>query len=164
MNRKLLAASLLTAASVLALVFVPDREPLVYSMSVSEFLSRGLWDRKVRIQGTLVHGSLCKVEPQCGYRFTIQDTFPWRPDGGASLPSAQQLRVRYDECLIPDTFREVPGLDLKLTVEGERCRTCHAFTATSIVTRSSGRYEIREKAAQPPGPPMRTCERPFPSL
>ncbi|HWA71934.1 MAG TPA: cytochrome c maturation protein CcmE [Polyangiaceae bacterium] len=164
MSRKLLAASLLTAASILALVFGTGREQLVYSISVSDFLKRGLWDREVRVNGTLVHGSLCKMEPQCGYRFTLQDRLSWNPDGSPHAPSAQQLRVRYDECVIPDTFRDVPGMDMEVTVEGERCRTCHEFQATRIMARCPAKYQMKGQALHMSAGPIPTCKRPFPSL
>jgi cytochrome c-type biogenesis protein CcmE len=80
---------------------------------------------------------LCKVDADCDYRFRIADSL--------ASHSLEQLSIRYDGCALPDTFRDfrdVPGIDLELTVEGERCRTCHDFKASAILAKCPGKYEI----------------------
>ena len=128
MGKKLLVASLLAAAAVLALAF-SSREPAIYSVSVAQFLNAGMADETVRLHGMLVHGTLCKSTAECGYRFRLQD-------------SGQQLSVAYDECSIPDNIRDVPGLDIEITAEGERCQGCHELEATQIMAKCPGKYEL----------------------
>jgi cytochrome c-type biogenesis protein CcmE len=129
MGRKLLVASLLATAVVLAIVFGLSGPKVIYSLSVSQFLARGMADQTVRIRGQLVHGTLCKLTADCGYRFRLQD-------------AAQQLSVVYDECIVPDTLRDVPGLDVEITAEGERCQGCHDFKATQIMAKCPSKYEM----------------------
>lgn len=130
MGRKLLVASLLAATVVLVVVFGSSRPSAIYSLSVRQFLERGLADEMVRVRGTLVHGTLCKSTADCGYRFSLQD-------------AAQQLSVVYDGCVIPDTFRDLPGMDVEIAVEGERCQGCHDFKATQVLAKCTGKYEMR---------------------
>ena len=139
MGKKLLVASLLAAALVLALVFGLSEKP-IYSVGVSEFLKRGMADQTVRVRGRLVHGTLCKVTAECGYRFTLDDA------------TAQQLSVADEECIVPDTFREMPGLDVYVTVEGERCQGCHDFKATRVYVKGSGKYEYNSPWSGPAAP------------
>ncbi len=139
MGRKLLVASLLTATVGLVLVFGLSKPSAVYSYGVAQFLERGPVDEKVRVRGTLVHGTFCKVTADCRYRFSLQD-------------AAQELSVVYDECLIPDTFRDVPGMDIDITVEGERCQGCHDFKATQILAKCPGKYEMKGYRWPTPAP------------
>jgi cytochrome c-type biogenesis protein CcmE len=139
MGRKLLVASLLAAAVVLAMVFGLSKPQLIYSVSVAEFLKRGMADEAIRVRGMLVHGTLCKSTAECGYRFRLQD-------------SAQQLSVAYDECVVPDTFRDVPGVDIEVTAEGERCQGCHDFKATRIMAKCPGKYEMNGPLSRPAAP------------
>ncbi len=155
MARKLLVASLVGAAAILALVFGLNKPTVIYSVGVSYFLTHDMSDQRVRLKGKLVHGSLCKVEADCGYRFSIQE---WRLP---PPPPAEQLSVSYDACVIPDTFREMPGMDVEVRVEGERCQTCHDFAATNISTMCPGKYEMRQ-TPQPAQLPIPRCKGPAP--
>lgn len=118
---------------------VPGTSSAVYSFGVTQFLARRDFDNPVRVQGTLVPGSLCKVEADCGYRFSLVDT-----EQGKSRPPApgDMLSVAYDGCLLPDTLRDVPGLRVEVSVTGERCRTCHQLEASSLIAKVRGRYEM----------------------
>jgi cytochrome c-type biogenesis protein CcmE len=137
-GKKLLVASLLGFAVVLALAFSSSK-PKVYSVPVAEFLKSGPADETVRVRGMLVHGTLCKITAECGYRFRLQD-------------SGQQLSVAYDECIIPDTFRDVPGMDIEITAEGERCQGCHELEATQIVVKCPAKYEMNGFPSRPAAP------------
>lgn len=139
MGRKLLVASLLAATVVLVLVLGFSKPRAIYSFGVAQFLERGLVDENVRVRGTLVHGTLCKVTADCGYRFSMQD-------------AAKELSVVYDGCLIPDTFRDMPGMDIDITVEGERCQGCHDFKATQIMAKCPGKYEMNRHERPTPAP------------
>jgi cytochrome c-type biogenesis protein CcmE len=139
MGRKLLFASLLAATVVLVFVFGFSKPSAIYSFGVAQFLERGLADETVRVRGTLVHGTLCKVAADCGYRFSLRD-------------AAQELSVAYDGCMIPDTFRDLPGLDIDIVVEGERCQGCHDFKATQIMAKCPSKYEMKGYAWPTPAP------------
>ena len=64
----LLPITLLATGAILALVFTVSNKPAVYSVGVSQYLHRGMWDQTVRVRGTLVHGTLCRLDADCGYR------------------------------------------------------------------------------------------------
>jgi cytochrome c-type biogenesis protein CcmE len=158
MSRKLLIGTLLAGAGALALVFTLGPPTRIYSMGVSEFVARRISDQPVRVVGTLVHGTLCKVDASCGYRFHLQGRPRWNAD--VAEPGLRtELSVRYDGCLVPDTFREVPGLDLEVVVEGEQCQGCHDFAASQIMTRSGGKYEMNPDGGPRvyPTSPMPRC-------
>jgi cytochrome c-type biogenesis protein CcmE len=154
MSRKLLAASLVAGAAILVVVFQSESEP-VYSYRVGEFLARDLRAREVRVKGMLVRGSLCKVEPDCGYRFAIADSL-YSEEGSPVSPPA--LAVSYDGCTIPDTFRDVPGYDIQIAAQGERCKTCHDFKATQLIAKCPGKYEMYTDGGYPPAPPIPLCD------
>jgi cytochrome c-type biogenesis protein CcmE len=139
MRMKLLIACLGAVGAVWVIVFGMGKPAAIYSLNVSQFLKRGIVDETVRVQGTLVHGTLCKVTADCGYRFRLQD-------------AAQDLSVAYDECIVPDTLRDVPGWDVSISVEGERCQSCHDFKATRVFAGHRGKYEIQGPLSQPAAP------------
>jgi cytochrome c-type biogenesis protein CcmE len=85
------------AAAIAGLVLTGMQSKAIYSKPVDELLSQKakFAGRPVRAEGVLVHGSLVKRDQPCEYRFTIEKN-------GAMLP------VRFAQCVVPDTFREVP--------------------------------------------------------
>src|ERR1700723_1799501 len=87
--------------------------------------------RPIRAEGNLVHGSLEKREQPCEYRFTITKN-------GASLP------VRFAQCVVPATFRDVPGLALGSTVEGE-LQPDNGFEATSVLAKCPSKYDMQQR-------------------
>lgn|GEM_PF-6674824 len=66
----------------------------------------------------------------------------------------QQLSVASDEGVIPDTFLDVPGLDIDITVEGERCQSCHDFKATRIMAKCPPKYEMKGYWPRPAPTPL----------
>ena len=56
------------------------------------------------------------------------------------------MPVRYAQCVVPDTFRDVPGMDVGVTVEGELL-TDNSFEATSVLAKCPSKYEMKQKAA-----------------
>jgi cytochrome c-type biogenesis protein CcmE len=72
-----------------------------------------------------------KREQPCEYRFTIAKN-------GVSLP------VRFAQCIVPDTFRDVPGLDVGVTVEGE-LRPDNGFEATSVLAKCPSKYDMQQR-------------------
>jgi hypothetical protein len=166
MSRRLLIGTLTAGAGILALVFGLDRPKVIYSVSVSEFLSRNLWDRPLHVQGVLVHGTLCRVDSECGYRFRLANQPSFGENHVGHSGSSEELSVSYDGCAIPDTFRDVAGMDLQISVEGERCRGCHDFKATQVIARGgSGKYELSKHDPTRSGPsqPLPRCAARMPS-
>ena len=96
------------AGAIATLVLTGMQSNAIYSKPVDQLLAERVkfLGRPVRAEGTLVHGSLEKRDQPCEYRFTIAKN-------GAELP------VRFAQCVVPDTFRDVPGMDVGVTVEGE---------------------------------------------
>src|SRR5690349_16012189 len=133
MRRKFLVPLLAVAAgAAVALLQVRDRP--VYAFRVSKFLEREVRDREVKVFGVLVPGSLCRISSDCGYRFMLGDHLPL-PAASAPSRAFQTMPVAFDGCVIPDTFRDVPGGDVIVGVQGDRCATCHDFKATQIMAR-----------------------------
>jgi cytochrome c-type biogenesis protein CcmE len=145
MRDKLLMGTLLVGAGTFVFVLWGLVGPkAIYSRStysVSKFLANPVHDTTVRVRGTLVHGTLCKVDQPCEYRFRIAEYH--LPSVGEPPPrqTVPKLSVSYSECLAPDTFREIPGVDVDITVEGELCATCHTFQASQIMT-NAGKYKM----------------------
>ena len=145
MSRKLLVGTVLVAAGVLAAVFGLSSPKSVYARSVSEFAAHPDYDQPARVYGSLVPGSLCRRDHPCEYRFRLSDR-------------GSQLSVHYPQCVVPDTFRVQPGIDLLLTVEGTLCANCHQFEASSLLVKMSGKYEVKpmdaavEATKQPQAP------------
>jgi cytochrome c-type biogenesis protein CcmE len=139
MRKKLLIACLGAVGVVWVIIVALGKPPAIYSLNVSQFVTRGIADETVRVQGTLVHGTLCKVTADFGYRFSLQD-------------AAQDLSVACNECIVPDTLRDVPGWDVSISVEGERCQSCHDFEATRVIVRCPDKYELQGAWSQRAAP------------
>jgi cytochrome c-type biogenesis protein CcmE len=109
------------AAGVAAAMAPLTRE--IRTVSVGEVAAgaASLEGRRVRLRGTLVHGSLAKRESPCEYRFRLSGD-------GVEVP------VRHAQCVVPDTFRDTPGVDLEVLAEG-RLRADGYFAAASVMAR-----------------------------
>src|SRR5271155_5842405 len=121
------------AAAIAGIVLNSIQTTGIYSKPVDELLAgkAKFLGRPIRAEGLLVHGSLEKREQPCEYRFTITKN-------GASLP------VRFAQCVVPDTFRDVPGLDVGVTVEGE-LRPDNGFEATSVLAKCPSKYDMQQR-------------------
>jgi cytochrome c-type biogenesis protein CcmE len=121
------------AAAIAALVLTGMQDKAIYSKPVDELLSQKskFMGRPVRVEGNLVHGSLAKRDRPCEYRFTIEKN-------GAELP------VRFAQCVVPDTFRDVPDLDVGVTVEGE-LQANDSFEASSVLAKCPSKYEMQQR-------------------
>ena len=121
------------AAAIAALVLTGMQDKAIYSKPVDELLVQKtkFVGRPVRAEGLLVHGSLTKRDQPCEYRFVIEKN-------GAELP------VRFDQCVVPDTFRDVPDLDVGVTVEGE-LQGDSSFVASSVLAKCPSKYEMQQK-------------------
>lgn len=138
MSRKLFAGTGLLGVAVLAVVFGWP-SPAVYARTVSEFVARPTLDRPVRVQGTLVPGSLCRRADPCEYRFRLDGGSFTRADSG-TVRVGPELPVSYRNCIIPDTFRDIPGVDVNVSVEGQMCARCHRFEASLVLAKCPGKY------------------------
>lgn len=134
-NLGLLVGLLVLGGSILTLVMTSFDQGAIYSKDVDVLFAEKerLGDRTVRVTGTLVKGSLEKRDAPCEFRFRIEKN-------GKVLP------VEYPQCIVPDTFRDVPGVDVEVTatgklVEGER------FLAQNIMAKCPSRYEMKQAEA-----------------
>jgi cytochrome c-type biogenesis protein CcmE len=126
----------MVAAAIAALVLTGMQDNAIYSKPVDQLLAQKakFAGRPVRAEGNLVHGSLVKREQPCEYRFSIVKN-------GAELP------VRFAQCVVPDTFRDVPDLDVGVTVEGE-LQSDSSFEATSVLAKCPSKYEMKQRKDQ----------------
>jgi len=122
------------AAATLVLTGIKDNA--VYSKPVDELVAQKakFAGRPVRAEGNLVHGTMTKRETPCEYRFTIEKN-------SVSVP------VRFAQCIVPDTFRDVPGMDVGVTVEGQLLAD-NSFEATSVLAKCPSKYEMKDRAAK----------------
>lgn len=122
------------AAAIVALVLVGMQDKGMYSKPVDELVSQKakFVGKPVRAEGNLVHGSLVKRESPCEYRFNIEKN-------GTEVP------VRFAKCVVPDTFRDVPGMDVGVTVEGE-LRADNSIEASAVLAKCPSKYEMQQKA------------------
>jgi cytochrome c-type biogenesis protein CcmE len=131
-NVGLLIGLLVMGGGILTLVFTSFKGSAVYSKEVDDLVrdKSKLGDRAVRVTGTLVKGSLMKRDQPCEYRFNIEKK-------GVVLP------VRYAQCIVPDTFRDMPGMDVSVTAEGKLTES-GAFEASNIMAKCPSKYEMKE--------------------
>jgi len=146
----LLVTLLVMGCALLVLVLTSLRSSIVYSKGVDELVAERarLEGRTVRVEGTLVKGTLARRAEPCEYRFTLER-------GG------RQLEVEYPQCSIPDTFRDLGYTDVTVTAEG-RLDGDGRFAATQIMAKCPSKYEERTRVtasaaagAGLPAPPSR---------
>ncbi|HKO48641.1 MAG TPA: cytochrome c maturation protein CcmE [Polyangiaceae bacterium] len=133
-NLGLLIGLLVMAGAILTLVFTSFKGSAMYSKGVDELIREkdkySGSDRAVRVQGVLVKGTLVHRDEPCEYRFEMQSK-------DVVLP------VRFAQCIVPDTFRDMPGMDVMVTVEGKLSGAGH-FEASSIFAKCPSKYEMKE--------------------
>jgi cytochrome c-type biogenesis protein CcmE len=132
----LLAALLVMGGGILTLVLTSFDNAAVYSRPVDVLVKekQKLLGRNVRVEGALVKGSLKRRDQPCEYRFSLSK-------GGVSVP------VRYAQCIVPDTFRDMPGMDVSVTAEGTLAQNGD-FEATQIFAKCPSKYEMRDRAGR----------------
>jgi cytochrome c-type biogenesis protein CcmE len=47
---------------------------------------------------------------------------------------------------VPDTFKDMPGMDVEVTAEGKLGADDKVFTATSIIAKCPSKYEMKQKS------------------
>ncbi|WP_394834153.1 cytochrome c maturation protein CcmE [Pendulispora rubella] len=133
----LIVVGMVGLGGLLAGVFLTQmKDSAVYSKPVDELVAQKtkFAGRPVRAEGNLVHGTLVKRDQPCEYRFTITKN-------GVDVP------VRFAQCVVPDTFRDVAGMDVGVTVEGE-LRADNSFEATNVLAKCPSKYEMKERATK----------------
>jgi cytochrome c-type biogenesis protein CcmE len=129
----LLAALLVMSGGILALVMTGSDDGVVYGRGVDELGSTPEnGDRKVRVQGTLVKQSLQRRDQPCEYKFRMQK-------------NGKVIEVRYPQCVVPDTFRDVPGMDVDVTAEGRMTGDGY-FLASNIMAKCPSKYDMKQRA------------------
>jgi cytochrome c-type biogenesis protein CcmE len=133
-NLGLLIALFVMGGGALALVMTSFEGAAVYSKGVDELLTQKekLGERTVRVDGILVKGSLMRRDQPCEYRFRM-------------TKNGQELPVRYAQCVVPDTFRDVPNVDVQVTAEGKLDPAGH-LEANTIFAKCPSKYEMQESA------------------
>jgi len=145
-NVVLLAVLLVMAGGIVALVMTSFKDAAVYAKNVDQVQAAraDLMGRRLRVEGNLVHRSLEFRDQPCEYRFVIKGK------EGAELP------VRYAQCVVPDTFKDVEGMDVGVTVEGKLAANGGAFEASQVLAKCPSKYEMKERRdrgeAMPHGP------------
>ena len=129
-------ALLAVGGIMLVLVFTSFEGAAVYSKGVDELQAdrAKLVGRNVRVEGKLVQGSLRKRDQPCEYRFAL-------------TKNGITLHVRYAQCIVPDTFRDVPGMDVDVTAEG-RLAEAGYFEARQIMAKCPSKYEEKMKSGE----------------
>jgi cytochrome c-type biogenesis protein CcmE len=132
-NVGLLAVLLVMAGGIVALVMTSFKDAAVYAKNVDQVKveAAALGGRTLRVEGNLVHGSLERRDQPCEYRFTIKG-------------KEAELPVRFAQCVIPDTFRDVPGTDVGVTVEG-KLAAGGSFEASQVMAKCPSKYEMKER-------------------
>jgi len=144
----LLIPLVMAAAAIAALVLVGMQDKGTYSKPVDQlFAERDKFTgRPVRVEGNLVHGSLVKRDSPCEYLFTIEKN-------GVAMP------VRYAGCIVPDTFKDDPGKELDVTVEGRLTPEAH-LEATLVLAKCPSKYDMDEMAKRGEKKPHATMGQP----
>ncbi len=123
-------------AAILFVVFSGFKQAAVYSKGVDELLrdKNRFESRTVRVVGTLVAGTLARRSDPCEYRFKMQK-------------NDAILTVLYPQCVVPDTFRDVPGVKVEVTAEGQ-ISADGTFRAQQIMAKCPSKYDMRGKSSQ----------------
>lgn len=135
-NVGLLAALLVIGGAILAMVLSSVDEAAVYSVTTDKLLAdtAKYKGRTLRVEGDLVKGTLRHRAEPCEYRFSIKK-------GESVMP------VRYAACVVPDTFRDVPDMDVQVTAEGELTEAGY-FEASHIMAKCPSKYEMQQRKAR----------------
>lgn len=123
----------LMGGMILAIALTGIDNAAVYSKGVDQLLAERdrFTTRNVRVVGTLVRGSLARRKEPCEHRFRLQK-------------GTAELTVHYPQCVIPDTFRDVPNVDVEVTAEG-RLQKDGTFLAHQIMAKCPSKYDMKKR-------------------
>jgi cytochrome c-type biogenesis protein CcmE len=140
----LLGGLLVLAGGILGLVFSSVEGNAIYSRGVDVLVKEHaaaatakererLQTRQTRVEGVLVKGSLSHRQDPCEYRFKLEQ-------------NGSTIDVHYPQCSVPDTFRDVPNVDVQVTAEGTLSEA-GTFDASRIMAKCPSKYEMEQRAA-----------------
>ncbi len=127
-------ALVMVGAGIVGVVLSGMEDNGIYSKPIDQLVleKAKFAGRPVRAEGMLVHGTLVKRDSPCEYRFTIENQ-------GTEVP------VSFKQCVVPDTFRDVPDMPVSVTVEGQ-LHADNSFEATKVVAKCPSKYEMQDRA------------------
>lgn len=149
-----LLVALVGIVGMIVLVFMFGfKDAAIYSLPVAELTAnQGKYvGRKVRVEGELTPGTLVKRDQPCEYRFNVQGM------GTGYDANTLKVPVRYGQCVVPDTFRDMPGGGVQVTIEGSLTKEGF-FEATLVMAKCSSKYDpsthqmAKDKKADPNTP------------
>lgn len=141
-RRGWLTVGLLVAAAgaIAALVLTNFKDSTVYAKGVDQVLAeKGKWTgRNLRVEGTMVRGSLKFQEKPCLWEFD-------------ATRNGATVHVKYPGCIKPDNLADRPDMpDVGVTVEG-KLATNGEFEATNILTKCPSKYDMKKGSAPQDG-------------
>jgi cytochrome c-type biogenesis protein CcmE len=134
-NLGLLAGLLVMVAGILALVFTSGKDAAVYSVGVDQLMKEPARynQRSIRVKGMLVKGTLARRDEPCEYRFRLSQL-------------GSELTVQHPSCVVPDTFKDMPGMDVEVQAEGKLADDGKTFVSTNIIAKCPSKYEMKQKS------------------
>jgi cytochrome c-type biogenesis protein CcmE len=134
-NLGLLVGLLVIVAGILGLVFTSFKGAAIYSVGVDQLMKEPARysQRAVRVKGMLVKGTLARRDEPCEYRFRLTE-------------NGKELSVHHPSCVVPDTFKDMPGMDVEVQAEGKLADDGKTFVSTNIVAKCPSKYEMKQKS------------------
>jgi cytochrome c-type biogenesis protein CcmE len=134
-NLGLLIGLLVMVAGVLTLVFTSFKGAAIYSLGVDQLVKEQARynQRTIRVKGMLVKGTLARRDEPCEYRFKLEE-------------KGVVLAVQHPSCVVPDTFKDMPGMDVEVQAEGKLADDGKTFVSTAIVAKCPSKYEMQQKS------------------
>lgn len=134
-NLGLLIGLFVMLAGVLFLVFNSGKGAAIYSLGVDKLMAdqARYSQRNIRVKGTLVKGTLTRRDSPCEYRFKIEE-------------KGVVLAVQHPSCVVPDTFKDMPGMNVEVQAEGKLTADGKAFISNNIVAKCPSKYEMQQKS------------------
>jgi cytochrome c-type biogenesis protein CcmE len=56
------------------------------------------------------------------------------------------IPVQFRQCVVPDTFRDMPGMDVMVTAGGKLAPDGKSFDATDIMAKCPSKYEMQQRS------------------
>lgn len=134
-NLGLLVGLLVIVAGALVVVFSSGKDAAVYSVGVDQLMKETARykDRSVRAKGMLVKGTLARRDDPCEYRFKL-------------VENGTELEVHHPACVVPDTFKDMPGMDVEVQAEGRLADDGKTFISNNIIAKCPSKYEMKQKS------------------
>jgi cytochrome c-type biogenesis protein CcmE len=139
-NLGLLVGLFVVIGCVLVLVFTSGKDAAVYSVGVDQLMNDQSHynQRSLRVKGMLVKGTLLRRDEPCEYRFKLIDE---KAKAGSAT-----LTVQHPSCDVPDTFKDMPGMDVEVSAEGKLSADGKTFTSNKIIAKCPSKYEMKQKS------------------